>query len=955
MMSEAAASPGISKKQAAPRNSGQRALFVLWLAFALTMQGFFLANVVQWRNAPDYGWVPLAGFEGKAIGFVTAVGQRAGLQTGDRILSLNGRVFDQTAPELGELLNYEVGGQNSYVLQRDGESVTDSVTHEALGWKRTLYQSGLFWLIGMLFLGLGVLVFLMKPYDPASWAFLLMTIFSGIYISYTAPSARYQPFFLYNVEMMAPVFVPAAMLHLAAVFPQRRALVRRHRWVLAIPYLISLAFAVTLRVHGEKSLYLPPWTTNAANFYLLASILTFVASTLESWLRAGSVAARLQAQVVVAGIVVALLIPSLELTSTLVFEVSFFKNQLLYFIFFLCFFPVSIGYAIVRHDLFEIDVIVRRTYGYLLSTAVVVFMYGATVSTLNALTMGQSEIAASPVFTVAFVLVVIFLMQPLQGRIQRFVNRTFYRQRYDYRKTITQATDEIASVLDPELVGKTLVGTVVREMFLENGILLRTENHGENFEAAIVVGIDWPAGRSREVALAKPILNVLAQEKEPVFRHEIELAPHYQAHRQEMAECFDSLGAEMMFPVTYQDELRAVLSVGRKKSGKMFTREDVDLLHTLVSGSAVALENARLFDDLADSLKQVQLLETVKNSLAKFVPQTVEAMIEESPDGAGVFEKREKDMTVMFADIAGYTLLSSQLPIDEVNKIVEWYFGAFLEAILASGGDVNETAGDGLMVLFQDENPERHARAAVRTALAIQRLTREINAKRVGETPIGMHIGVNSGVASVGATKIQSGAGMRWTYTASGPTTNIAARACSLDQPIAVTHETWRRLSGAFDVEAMGPQAFKNVPKPIHCYRVVDVVEGAAAPVAEPLDGLPGGAPGRREFVISGVLTEKESGKFLAGLEIRAWDKDVIFDDYLGSSLTDPSGRFRILFTDEFFANAFDQRPDIYLRVYDVATEREVYSSRDTVRWNAGTEEHFDVAIPRTDLAGGAS
>ena len=53
MMAEAAASPGISKKQAAPRNSGQRALFVLWLAFALTMQGFFLANVVQWRNAPE--------------------------------------------------------------------------------------------------------------------------------------------------------------------------------------------------------------------------------------------------------------------------------------------------------------------------------------------------------------------------------------------------------------------------------------------------------------------------------------------------------------------------------------------------------------------------------------------------------------------------------------------------------------------------------------------------------------------------------------------------------------------------------------------------------------------------------------------------------------------------------------------------------------------------------------
>ena len=56
-----------------------------------------------------------------------------------------------------------------------------------------------------------------------------------------------------------------------------------------------------------------------------------------------------------------------------------------------------------------------------------ILLYGTTVSTLNLL-VGPSEIARSPFFTVAFVLAVVFLMQPLQGRIQSFVDRTFYRK-----------------------------------------------------------------------------------------------------------------------------------------------------------------------------------------------------------------------------------------------------------------------------------------------------------------------------------------------------------------------------------------------------------------------------------------------------------------------------------------------------------------------------------------------
>jgi class 3 adenylate cyclase len=167
------------------------------------------------------------------------------------------------------------------------------------------------------------------------------------------------------------------------------------------------------------------------------------------------------------------------------------------------------------------------------------------------------------------------------------------------------------------------------------------------------------------------------------------------------------------------------------------------------------------------------------------------------------------------------------MELDDVNRLVERYFGAFLDEIMNNGGDVNETAGDGLMVIFQAPEPHRHAEAAVRTAQAIQRRTAEINAERDDAfEPIIMHVGVNSGIASVGATKIEGLAGTRWTYTASGPTTNIAARLAALSQEgtVILSEETRRRLGDELKFEDLGPQSLKNVAQPLRVYRLAPSV-----------------------------------------------------------------------------------------------------------------------------------
>jgi class 3 adenylate cyclase len=135
---------------------------------------------------------------------------------------------------------------------------------------------------------------------------------------------------------------------------------------------------------------------------------------------------------------------------------------------------------------------------------------------------------------------------------------------------------------------------------------------------------------------------------------------------------------------------------------------------------------------------------------------------------------------------------------------------------------VNETAGDGFMVIFQDPDPRRHAASAVQAALAILRKTAETNATLEGfSEPITMHMGINSGIASVGATKIEGAAGTRWTYTASGPTTNTAARLAALAEggSVVLSEATRRRLGDEFELQDLGPQSLTNVAEPVRAYR----------------------------------------------------------------------------------------------------------------------------------------
>ncbi|RJX35354.1 MAG: HAMP domain-containing protein [Desulfarculus sp.] len=227
--------------------------------------------------------------------------------------------------------------------------------------------------------------------------------------------------------------------------------------------------------------------------------------------------------------------------------------------------------------------------------------------------------------------------------------------------------------------------------------------------------------------------------------------------------------------------------------------------------------------ELEDSLHRIELLENIQNTLNKFVPTSVKARIAEAPEAPDL-NKRETDVSVLFLDVAGYTRMSEQVAGEEMNFLIERYFSSFLDDIYQNKGDINETAGDGLMIIFQDQDPGQHAVSAVRCAVAIQNKVAQVNQELKGRfQPVTINIGVNSGAAQVGSSRFEGLAGTRWTFTASGPVTNTAARlgALATQGQIYIGPETAKRVQGRFALKDMGPQQLKNVAQPVQVFQVL--------------------------------------------------------------------------------------------------------------------------------------
>jgi len=299
----------------------------------------------------------------------------------------------------------------------------------------------------------------------------------------------------------------------------------------------------------------------------------------------------------------------------------------------------------------------------------------------------------------------------------------------------------------------------------------------------------------------------------------------------------------LTLPFIMDDNTMALLGLGAKLSGDVYSPDDKELLYTLLNNLSVAIKNARSFEqirrlnldleaknlelsnalnELKESLRKIEILESIKANLSKFVPTAVTRLIEKAPAEA-FSELQERDLSVLFLDVGGYTALCERLGHSVVHDIIEKHFSVFMDAIYANNGDVNETAGDGLMVLFLNEDQKGNAIDAVRTALAIRDQTLRLKDEcTMLYRPLDINMGINSGTALVGAAKFESLIGSRWTYTARGTLTNVAARISALGSQgtLLLSRTTADRVREIFSPMSRGMQKLKNVSEEVEVFEL---------------------------------------------------------------------------------------------------------------------------------------
>jgi class 3 adenylate cyclase len=279
------------------------------------------------------------------------------------------------------------------------------------------------------------------------------------------------------------------------------------------------------------------------------------------------------------------------------------------------------------------------------------------------------------------------------------------------------------------------------------------------------------------------------------------------------------IGPEAAIPVFVGDEILAVVNVVATP-GTRFTKKDFYLLRDFSEIISDVLIRAKKHWEMTQEKIRISQMLT---HLSPFVPVSVRNLIEKNPELLNQ-EKQLRDVSVLFLDLEGYTSLSDRYPEKEVNEIIEKIFSSFVDPIHRSRGDINETAGDGLMIIFKDDDPATNAVNAVKSAFDIFDRNWEITKGLSWDVgPINVNIGINSGKALVGLTRFMGSLQTRMTYTASGPVTNVAARlaAHAKGGEILIGEETKRIIEGLWPFHDRGQVQLKGLEQPIRIYALI--------------------------------------------------------------------------------------------------------------------------------------
>lgn len=604
--------------------------FSLLLSFAILVSALYLYNIILWQHYPDrgYGFRVATGID--RIGFVWGQGITAGLQVGDRILSANGRAFSNMQ-ELRNALHHELGQDNVYLIQRGEKQFEVTIKNVPLGLAEAFKRSGYLLLLGLCYLFIGTIVFLMKKHERTSWIFYLFTATLGIFIAFGFRAGRMTPLWLETFNIFVNAFSPAVFIHLALGFPEEWPLLNKHPRIQYLPYIVSAVLFAVTRAATPFSNDMPEALRLFSTVYTASAALIFLASCAWYWRKSESELSRMRSKLILLGSAIAAVVPAADMLMSTFLKVYIVPNTN-YLLPFWVFFPLAVGYSIVRYNLFEFDAVIKRTYGYLITTGAVAGVYGLFVLVSN-VAFGHLAVTKSQAFPLVFVLLVVFLFNPIRNRVQQFIDRSFYRLEYDYQDTVQKISETMCSLQNMAQVTSSMMDTALGTMFIDSGCLMVLNRGKKTYDCHVRVEKEDPSARftqngasgagdgaSISLPFDEPFLKRIAEKKRIVSRYDLEADPFYQEEREAGRKIFDRLGATLVVPIIFENELKGLMGLGNKKSGKFYRIEDIKLLNTLANQGAVAIENAMLLDDVIEKERMEEELSIARDLQTSMLP-----------------------------------------------------------------------------------------------------------------------------------------------------------------------------------------------------------------------------------------------------------------------------------------------------------------------------------------------
>ena len=394
-------------------------------------------------------------------------------------------------------------------------------------------------------------------------------------------------------------------------------------------------------------------------------------------------------------------------------------------------------------------------------------------------------------------------------------------ERENYLLTVLyEAGKALSSKLALEHICEQVISLACLIEGVERGFVMLFDERGEVAKQTEVRYRDPASAGSRpQIILSTRVLELIRKERQPILIDDVSADERFSGSESLK---ISGLRSAMCAPLVGKEQLFGVLYVDNLEKASAFTQDELNVFALVAAQAGAAVDNAMAHEKIAQQSLQ-------RSALERFLSPEVVEMVVANPDIrlGGV----NQEVTVMFADIRGFTTMSETMEPGRVVEILNEYFTRVTDVIFDNGGTLDKYIGDAVMAVFGAPiSKGNDAAAAVNSAMQIQRLLIELNrdaaAREWPELRVG--IGINTGNAIAG----NIGSPRRLDYTVVGDAVNTAQRLMSnaAGGQILISESTAKKLGKTgktIDLERLPELKVKGRSEAVPVFRVNWVEESA--------------------------------------------------------------------------------------------------------------------------------